>query len=141
MNKLVYALPLILSACGGEASRSFSEDFVCWYENPGGTWRQTYEELEGTCGPIPGAVFMLIEGVDLAGGPGCALLRQNVEHTQCLRGAEFQCPTIDEMGQQRWNLTLQNMDDALVEGMGSVVIQHPQGTCQSTYQIRLERIL
>lgn len=126
-------LLLALTACGG----GDDEPLACNLGDLTGTWRVTYAQKDGNCGPLPA------ETVSLASpsAAGCVEHSSSISSDRCRVEADETCPTGDGRGSQRWTVVLTQVEAARLTGSATVQGQHSTlGSCRSTYDITASRL-
>src|SRR5688500_9375198 len=58
-----------------------------------------------------------------------------VSADRCEQTLDFTCSTTDGEGTQRWVMVLEQVGEDHIVGTGTVQLDHPQGTCRSTYDL------
>lgn len=141
---LFFLASALLCACSDPAPSSAStdeeeSDFTCALGSLTGTWRITYAEQDGDCGPVPA------ETVSLGGSggtdPGCTYAPKKPSADKCSLEFDFSCPTTDGKGSQRWTgITRQVAEKKLISD-ATAQVQHPDaGVCRSTYTMTWARL-
>ena len=102
-----------------------------------GTWRWEYDETDGNCGPIADETVNLASG---GGGEGCTYASVMTSSDQCRQDADFTCPTLDGEGTQHWVMVTHHTDDGRLEATATVQLDHPSGSCRSTYDITIDEL-
>lgn len=115
---------VFLTACGSDA-------FECSIGELDGTWRWSYQETNGNCGSIPDETVQFVPGG--ANQPG-------ISADQCELDVAITGETTDGLGTQAWSIHLEQADEETLDGSGTVQVNHPSGTCRSTYNILVERL-
>lgn len=138
MHKGALFLAFLLAACDQEEPPAL----VCSLGELTGTWRVTYDEKNGNCGPIPAETV----ASDAAKPPKpsedpCTRRLHRVSSDRCRFDFDFTCPTTDGAGAQRWvGVTKQTAEDRL-ESDVTVELDHPElGVCRSTYTATWTRL-
>lgn len=132
------ALLLLVSACG---SSDDEPPLVCHLGELTGTWRTTYEERDGTCGPLPAETVSLSPSDPGGGTGGCKYATDAISADKCRYDFDYTCPTTDGKGTQRWTGVTRQVEEGKLTGDTSVQLVHPElGTCRSTYTVTLAKL-
>lgn len=139
---LCFAMIAASVACGN--SDDGSDDgagFACGIGELSGTWRISYKEVDGDCGPIP-AETVNLSSSGSGGGGACKTAVQDISSDKCRLDFDYTCPTTDGKGTQRWSgVTKQTAEDRL-EADSTAQLQHPAlGACRSTYKVTYTKLL
>jgi hypothetical protein len=117
---------VLAGACGGDS------DVECKLGELTGAWRFHYVELDGSCGPISDETAVL----GGAGNGACVYYAEDTSADQCETTLDFECPTTDNDGSQRWVMVLEQVADDRIEGSATVQVEHAvYGACRSTYDV------
>ncbi len=139
MRKLLIA-GMLLGACGGEDQTPVPIE-ECQLGELTGAWRVTYEETDGTCGPIPDATVIMGNGVENGVEPeGCEIYSATRDADSCRSFVDFECVMSDGSA-VRWVIVQTQVSSDRVIGTGTGTVNHPEaGFCQSTYDITLTQL-
>jgi len=124
---------VLAGAIGCDGGDAFED---CAIDALTGAWRLSYTETDGTCGPIQDETFIL-------GGTGdgaCTEHANTISDDRCEQTLDFTCPTTDGAGTQRWVMVLEQVGEEHIAGTGTVQLDHPEGTCRSTYDLDLQAL-
>jgi hypothetical protein len=141
MNKNTYLLALALLGCDPDASETQPEEpgFACAIDALTGTWRVTYSEQDGDCGPVASETVSL--GGTGGDAGGCKTTKAAVSADRCSREFDFTCPTTDGEGSQRWTGITRQVSARRLESDATAQLQHPElGVCRSTYTMVWTRL-
>jgi hypothetical protein len=130
MKLILAATVAVLASCGGE-------DFECAIGELTGTWRFSYDEQNGNCGPIADETAVFDPGAPT----GCDENYSEVSADSCRLDLDFECPLADGQGSQQWVMVVEQTADDRLDGTATVQVSHPTiGTCRSTYDIVAQRL-
>jgi len=118
-----------LASCGGG-----SHD--CAIGSLTGTWRLTYAQTDGNCGPISAETVQ----AGTPGSPSCSIASRQISPDKCRLDTSFTCPTTDNRGTQSWVAVLHQDSSTQLSGTGTVQVNHPAGTCRSTYNLTMTKL-
>ncbi len=124
---------LLLGGCG--SGSNFTD---CKLGQLTGTWRLSYSQTNGNCGPI--ADETVNTSAPPGGGASCTIAARSISADKCHFEADFTCPTTDNAGTQHWVIVMDQVASNLIDGTGTVQLQHPLGTCRSTYDLSMRQL-
>jgi hypothetical protein len=109
-----------------------------------GTWRISYRETNGDCGPIPDETVNIAaasSGSTSSSGGGCRTLAYGISADKCRVEQSFTCPSNDNRGTQSWTIVIQQTGPTSVSGTATVQLTHSTlGACRSTYAMTWTRL-
>jgi len=126
------AVILLLGGCGSDSG---STD--CALGQLTGTWRVSYSQINGNCGSIPDET---VNTSAPGGGATCTIAVRTISPDKCHFESDFTCPTTDSAGIVHWVLVMDQVASDLIEGTGTAQLQHPVGTCRSTYDLPMRQL-
>jgi hypothetical protein len=130
------ALAIGIAACSS-SSEGEAPAFKCALGELRGTWRLSYKETNGDCGPIADETVVLTGGTSAAPA-ACTQDALVISDDKCRMDLDFTCPAGNN-GSQTWTgATRQVAEDRLI---GDMTAQATIGTasCRSTYEITWQR--
>lgn len=128
---------MLTVACGSEQGAT-AAPFTCSIGSLSGTWRVTYRETNGTCGPV--ADELLVEpDADAAspdaGADPCTYAARRIAADRCRYDFDFTCPLNGVKGTQRWVGTLRQTSATTLEGPWTLQGIAPDAACRSSYDV------
>src|SRR5262245_55837616 len=106
MAKLRFALLLFafVPSCASDDDSAPvpGKDFPCHIGELTGTWRITYEEKDGDCGPIQAETVSLDSSSPGGTGGSCKFSTDIISDDKCRYDFDYVCPTTDGKGTVQW---------------------------------------
>jgi hypothetical protein len=116
----------------------------CNMDSLSGTWRVSYRQTNGDCGPISDETVNISaasSGSSSSSGGGCRTLAYGISPNKCRVEQSFTCPTNDNRGTQSWTMVSQQTSPTSVSGTATVQLTHSTlGSCRSTYAMTWTRL-
>lgn len=125
----VAAIVLVLTACASEAP----EPYTCALGNLTGTWRVSYAEQNGNCGPLADETAVLSAETGGSGG-GCRFAANVISSDKCRADQDFTCPLTDASGSAHWVGVLRHVGRGSLRGSYSLQVAG-RLSCRSTYDV------
>ena len=103
-----------------------------------GTWRWSYAEIDGTCGPIPSET---IRADGHRQDPRCVEHSRHIAEDRCRLEIDWECPAEREGESERWVMVLTQTESDWIQGSGTLTVSDDGGTvCRSTYEVTIEQL-
>ena len=133
---------LLLSLCLGGCDILFPDDppFTdCRITRITGTWQTTFEEIEGTCGPMPDTTELFRVDGELP--VGCIVFTDEVSPDRCTRDRDYECPLPGfPFGGQHWVSSETMIGYDRIAGTAMAGISDGVSSCQSHYEILRQKL-
>jgi hypothetical protein len=113
----------------------------CNLDTLSGTWRISYRETNGDCGPIPDETVNLASAGSGSAASTCSTQAYGISPNKCRVEQAFTCATTDGAGTTAWTMVVQQMSPTSVSGTATAQLTHRTlGTCRSTYAMTWTRL-
>jgi hypothetical protein len=127
----IIAAAAVVGCCG--ADEPFRD---CSLDKLSGSWRISYRETNGNCGPISDETVNFSNSGAGQATSSCTTQAYSIATNKCRVDEAFTCPTTDGKGSQAWTVVVQQTSAAGASGTATVQLTHPTyGTCRSTYAL------
>ena len=132
MVRLVCAFALVAVVVGCSSS---SETFTdCKIGELRGTWRVSYTQTNGSCGPVADETAVLTPGKDDPAVAQCTAVSNQISPDKCRMETDSTCPLTGENATQRWVGVMRQTGPGSLAGSMTLTVQGSVA-CRSTYDV------
>jgi hypothetical protein len=123
---------IALAACSDDDD---APAFQCRMGELTGTWRVSYRETNGSCGPVSEETVVLESQTNQGAAAACTYGANKPSPDKCTLSLDYTCPLNGVQGTQQWIGQLRQTAANRLEGSFSVQVQGSPGVCRSTYDV------
>jgi len=133
----ILVLGITVAACSSESSTTFTD---CKIGELTGTWRVTYTETDGTCGPLPSETASFNPGKQDPAAANCTFRTNTISADKCRADQDWTCPTTSGRGTSRWTGVTTHSTTNTLSSTLTLQLTDPSITCRSTYTVIWTRL-